>query len=94
MKCNYRKKIEKYYDRSLSEKDFAIISKHLETCTACQQYLSELEYYDHRIAHLKSLKPEMVNPDGFRNEVLSKIIPKQQNLLRNEIMREIGRAHV
>lgn len=89
MKCNYRKKIEKYHDRSLSEKDFAIISKHLETCTACQQYLSELKYFDHRIAQLKSLKPELVNPDGFRNEVLSRIKPRKQNLLRNEIMRVI-----
>lgn len=89
MKCNYRKKIEKYHDGSLAEKDFAIISKHLDTCTACQQYLSELEYFDRRIVQLKSFKPELINPDGFRNEVLNKIKPRQQNVVRNEIMRVI-----
>lgn len=89
MKCNYRKKIEKYHDGSLGEKESAIISKHLESCQSCQQYLNELEYFNLRIAQLKSFNPELVNPGGFKNEILSKIKPRQQNVFRNEIMRVI-----
>lgn len=87
MKCNYRNKIEAYHDGSLEQKDLVFMNNHLETCQSCQQYLSEMEYGDQRLAQLKSFRPELVNPDGFRVDVLNKIKPKRQNVFRNELIR-------
>jgi putative ribosome biogenesis GTPase RsgA len=89
MKCSYRKKIESYHDGLLDQKVQVAISNHLETCTLCQQYLSELESDDHRLARLKSFKPELANPDAFRNKILRKIKPRTRNVFRNEMMRMI-----
>lgn len=89
MKCNHRKNIEAYHEGNLDKEEMSFMSNHLESCHICEQHLSELKNVDQRMAQLKSFNPELVNPGTFRNEVLSRIKPRQQNVFRNEIMRVV-----
>lgn len=83
MECKHIRKTEKFYENKLSDHEIAIISKHLETCNICSDFLKELKYSDRFLSQMKLVKPELADPANFRHGVLSKIRPKM--VFRNDI---------
>jgi hypothetical protein len=81
MKCKYQDKIELYHDDMLSEGEIAVVGAHLENCGHCRAYLNELGAKDEVVTKLRNVKPELIHPVQFREEVLEKISPTQAKAL-------------
>lgn len=86
MNCRYHEKIERYHDGRLKEQENVAIENHLETCHICRKYLGELEYKDQFLLKIKSVNPELADPDKFRNEILSNVKPKMKWSFKYNLM--------
>ena len=78
MKCNQHKKVESYHNGELHGIELKTFLAHLENCSSCSSDLMELEQYDQVMVQAKAYRPELSNPETFKNEILHGISVRQK----------------